>query len=266
MQVLEQFVAGKGDPRLCEDAVVVTDAHAAVVDGATDVTGRRYDGVAGGRWAMRACVQAIEAFPGDIDARAAVATMTRGLAARVDAGLPAAARPCASVTIYSARHRQVWQIGDVGFHYPGLPRDIGQPRKLVDLVAAQFRAAVIAAADAAGDVDLEREDPGRIAARALISRQGALRNTVGPYGYAGIDGRAVPHSLVFVRQLPDAVHELVLASDGYPDILPTLAASEALLARLLAEDPRCVGALQGTKGLERGQQSYDDRAYLRLRV
>jgi hypothetical protein len=62
------------------------------------------------------------------------------------------------------------------------------------------------------------------------------------------------------------VEDLVLASDGYPEILPTLAETEARLAELLAEDPSCVGVLRGTKGVMAGQISFDDRAYLRLRL
>jgi len=258
VRVVERFVVGKrADPALCEDAIVVTGGHAAVVDGATDISGRRYDGASGGRWAMAACVAAIRALPAEIDAYAAVEALTRAFAERTE---PANERPSASVTIYSAARRQVWQVGDVGFRMAGMPAR--PPRKRVDEIAAAFRAAVLAAEAAAGA--LGAEDPGRAAARALIGRQGFLRNTVGPYGFGGIDGRPVPRSLIGVREVPAG--ELVIASDGYPVIEPSLAESEATLARLLERDPRCVGELLGTKGLGEGQVSFDDRAYLRLLV
>jgi hypothetical protein len=128
--------------------------------------------------------------------------------------------------------------------------------------------AVIAAEAAAGTLGgagtLGAADPGRAAARALIGRQGFLRNTLGPYGYAAVDGRPVPPSLVVVREVPEG--ELVIASDGYPVIEPSLAESEATLARRLEQDPWCVAELQGTKGVLDGQVSFDDRAYLRLLV
>jgi hypothetical protein len=98
----------------------------------------------------------------------------------------------------------------------------------------------------------------------LIGRQGFLRNTLGPYGYAAVDGRPVPPSLVVVREVPAG--ELVIATDGYPVIEPGLAGSEAVLARLLERDPWCVAELRGTKGVLDGQVSFDDRAYLRLVV
>ncbi|MEH1168962.1 hypothetical protein V6V47_26620 [Micromonospora sp. CPCC 205539] len=190
-------------------------------------------------------------------------------AARLGSGLTAAERPSAAVTVYSRARREIWQIGDVGFTYRGLPASVGQPRKRVDRVAASFRAAVLAAEAAAGTINMDRAveaDPGRLAARALTGRQGALRNSIGPYGYAAIDGRPVPPSLVVVHPVPDGIDELMIASDGYPVIGETLAASESELASLLAKDPWCVAELAGTKALAPGQASFDDRAYLRIRL
>jgi hypothetical protein len=270
VDVVEQFVLGKAaDPSLCEDAVVMTEEYAAVVDGATDISGTSYDGLAGGRWAMAACVDAILGFPKGLDAHTAVAVLTREVAGRIGPETPPAERPSASVTIYSATRRQVWQVGDVGFAYAGLPVSVGQPRKRVDEIASSFRAAIIAAEAAAGNITMARPiqtDPGRTAVRALVARQGSLRNTTGPYGYAGVDGRPVPSALVGVHHVPEDVTELVMASDGYPAICGTLAESESVLARLLTLDPWCVHELRGTKGVLPGQVSFDDRAYLRIRL
>ncbi|WP_231954516.1 hypothetical protein [Actinoplanes derwentensis] len=69
-----------------------------------------------------------------------------------------------------------------------------------------------------------------------------------------------------VRSVPEDVTELVMASDGYPVIGRTLAESESVLADLLERDPWCVRELAGTKGVLAGQTSFDDRAYLRLRI
>jgi hypothetical protein len=278
VEILEQFVAGKlADPLLCEDAVIVTDDYAAVIDGATDVTGRRYGGLSGGvfggltggRWAMSACLDAIEELSAGINAATGVAALTRTLAARLDSTLSPADRPSASVTIYSAARRELWQVGDVGFSYPGLPAGAGQPRKRIDRIAASFRAAFLAAEAATGTIDLTHPgetDPARPAVQTLIARQGSLRNTTGPYGYAGIDGRPVPSELIVVHHVPENVSDLAIASDGYPLIAGTLAESESVLAQLLERDPWCVNELAGTKGVLKGQISYDDRAYLRLKI
>jgi hypothetical protein len=270
VEIVEQFVLGKaGNPQTCEDAIVVTAGHVAVIDGATDISGRNHDGRTGGWWAMAACRDAVQQLPYEVDAQTAVAAMTSVLAARIDPGLAPDERPSAAVTLYSRARREIWQVGDVGFAYPGLPVSAGRPRKLVDQVAASFRAAVVAAEVAAGRISLDRVtgiDPGRLAARALISRQGALRNTPGRYGYAAVDGRPVPPSMVVVHPVPDGIDEVIIASDGYPVIDETLAASESRLAVLLEKDPWCVAELAGTKGVLPGQISFDDRAYLRFRI
>lgn len=270
MEILEQFVRGKaGDPEICEDAIVVTSGHVAVIDGATDVSGRSYQGRAGGWWAMAACRDVIQQLPYEVDAHTAVAAMASEIEASIDSGLTPAERPSAAVTVYSRARREIWQVGDVGFAYRGLPVAVGRPRKLIDQIAVSFRVAVLTAEVAAGNLSMDRVtevDPGRLAARALISRQGALRNNLGPYGFAAIDGRPVPSSLVVVHPLPEEIDELVIASDGYPVIAETLAEAEATLAVLLEKDPWCVAELAGTKALMPGQESFDDRAYVRIRT
>ncbi|GLY02933.1 hypothetical protein [Actinoplanes sp. NBRC 101535] len=236
MDIVEQFVLGKhGDPQACEDAIVVTAEHAAVIDGATDVSGRRYGSATGGWWAMAACRDAVRRLPPDVDPHTAVAAMTAELAARVDTELIAAERPSAAVTVYSRTRREIWQIGDIGFAYRGLPTPVGRPRKLVDQVATSFRAAVLAA-EAAGTISMDQVlevDPGRLAARALTGRLGALRNIIGPYGYAAIDGRqAAPIALITRDPVGPATRQWLPAGPrcrpaSVPDPSPPAAASAA---------------------------------------
>lgn len=61
-------------------------------------------------------------------------------------------------------------------------------------------------------------------------------------------------------------NEVVLASDGYPFLKPTLAESEAALLHLIAHDPQCIHDFIATKGLVAGNKSFDDRTYIRFRV
>ena len=63
-----------------------------------------------------------------------------------------------------------------------------------------------------------------------------------------------------------AAHSVVLASDGYPVLLPTLCESEAALARQIERDPQNVSEFIATKGIVEGNCSFDDRAYIRLRL
>ena len=83
---------------------------------------------------------------------------------------------------------------------------------------------------------------------------------------AGLAKPAKPSATGCLFQVPKGVSQVVITSDGYPRILPSLQQSEDLLARLLAEDPLCIGPLRSTKGVKPGNASFDDRAYLRIRL
>ena len=168
---------------------------------------------------------------------------------------------------YPARP-EVWQIGDVCFWHPGLGEGGIWQRKIVDRYATDLRVAILHAelANGADPVTLARNDPGREAIVGLLRHQRIFCNNTGAgeWAYPAIDGSMVPPDLVSIYHVPPGVTEIVLASDGYPCLLPTLAASEERLAELLASDPLCIGPLRGTKAVAPGNISFDDRAYLRL--
>ena len=81
--------------------------------------------------------------------------------------------------------------------------------------------------------------------------------------YAVIDG--TPIYMPGTRTVPVS-HSVVLASDGYPTLHPTLNDSEAALAQQLANDPQNISTFIATKGLVEGNSSFDDRAYISLTV
>ena len=64
--------------------------------------------------------------------------------------------------------------------------------------------------------------------------------------------------------IPSSSSEIVLASDGYPFLKPTLAASEATLAEQIANDPQNIHSFIATKGIVEGNKSFDDRTYIRF--
>ena len=66
--------------------------------------------------------------------------------------------------------------------------------------------------------------------------------------------------------LPLPTKEIVLASDGYPFLKPTLTESEEALAHLLAYDPQCTHEFIATKGIVVGNKSFDDRTYIRFQI
>lgn len=271
MEVVEQFLASKtGRLVKCEDGIVVTNAFTAVIDGATEKTGRRYGGITPGRYAMLSCADALRSLDPDADCSAAIRWLTKALSDRLPPGLSASERPAAVLTAYSRARREIWQVGDVGFWHPGQPAGGITGRKLIDRYAADIRAAIlhVELGKGARQSALARNDPGRGAILGLLNQQSEFRNNLAAeeLAYPAIDGCEVPAELITVQRIPDNVTELVMASDGYPCILPTLEESEKRLASLLASDPLCIDELRGTKGVIPGNNSFDDRAYLKLMI
>ena len=84
--------------------------------------------------------------------------------------------------------------------------------------------------------------------------------------YAVIDGFPIPEDKVRLLTLDFQPWEIVLASDGYPFLEPTLEASEARLAHQRAVDPLNIGDFKATKAFTEGNNSFDDRAYIRFKV
>ena len=81
--------------------------------------------------------------------------------------------------------------------------------------------------------------------------------------YAVIDGTPI---YMPGTRIVKASNSVVLASDGYPTLLPTLKESEGALALHLANDPQNIGDFVATKGLVDSNVSFDDRAYIKLTI
>ena len=157
----------------CEDGIIVTDTFAAVIDGATDKTGRRFGGLPGGRLAMQVCIEGIRALELGVDGRGIADHLTHLLARRLPRDISREDRPSAMLAIYSPAHRTVWQIGDVRCWYSGLEEKAVNRKSTVDTIATEVRVAVLRAelASGASPADLARDDPGRDAILGVLRHQ-----------------------------------------------------------------------------------------------
>lgn len=61
------------------------------------------------------------------------------------------------------------------------------------------------------------------------------------------------------RKIPENTKRIILATDGYPLLKPSLEESEEHLANLLKRDPLLFREFKPTKGLIKGHASFDDR-------
>lgn len=268
----QPVVGGEDRLVLTRDGAVVT--RCAVVDGATDKSGRDYGGRTGGALAAECVAGTIEALPPDADPVDALDAVSRQLSLlrrewSIVSEDPLA--PSAVAAVLMPRRRQIWRVGDVHVAIRRAGQwDTYPAVKAIDQVVASARAALLLCRLAQGDtVDrLAVSDPGRAMVMPLLQAQNVLANLDddGPLGFGVLDGRSVPRRYLEVLDLDEAATEVVLASDGYLSPAPTLRDAEAELSASLAADPLRIGVYASTKAAPAGANSFDDRTYVRLRV
>jgi glycerophosphoryl diester phosphodiesterase len=102
----------------------------------------------------------------------------------------------------------------------------------------------------------------------LMQLQPAFQNSSVPshFRYVVLDGFFSDCQQVQVVKLPAIPTEVVLATDGYPQLYPTLSASEEALSLQLRRDPLMVSTCKATKPIIAGNLSFDDRSFLRITV
>lgn len=266
ISVVEQFVESKADDRVCEDMIIITDNFAAVIDGASDATGASFAGKSGGRLAAEIIAASIQRLSVDVDARSFADTLSTALCTAVGDLAPDVRWPVAVVTCVSAERREVWRIGDCHVVIDGVEH---ASTFLIDNAASRFRAAVNAALIAKGTPieEILDHDPGSQARRILTDNQQHLANTTGPWGYGCINGKEVPSEHIEVFPIREGPTEIILTTDGYTSVRPTLSETEATLSRLIREDPAAIGELWPIgKSARPGSNAPDDRAYLRIKL
>ena len=171
-------------------------------------------------------------------------------------------RLTASAVIYSRLRREVWLVGDchclIGGQYYDNPKPYEQP-------LAEMRAAKVVSLMAEGYTESQLRqsyDPAREVMIPTMLEDMKNQNVT----YAVIDGFPIPQQLVPVITLDFQPWEIVLASDGYPFLAPTLAETESLLEEQRKNDPLNIGKFKATKAFVEGNNSFDDRSYIRFTV
>ncbi len=168
-------------------------------------------------------------------------------------------RLTASTIIFSRLRREIWMIGDCQCLVNGQLFDNPKP---YEQELAQMRADIIKASPQPWSHFLD-EDTARqaIIPRMLETMQQQNKT------YSVIDGFPVDESHVRVITLDFQPWQLVLATDGYPFLCPTLKESEERLEEQRQQDPLNIGPrFMATKAFAHGNNSFDDRAYIRFDI
>ena len=266
--VIESHLEGKISEEKCEDGIIITNGHVAVIDGSTSKSPHSIvDGMSNGRAAMLALKDIINRLHPSctLSEFCSIATSeimdiyhSHGISVEYLKAHPEG-RLTASVAILSLSRREVWLIGDCQCLADGIFYDNPKP---AEAAIANHRSEIITDLLSHGKATVSSLQQNDIARDAIVGDivKTCFRQNI---DFATVDGFPIAEDKVKVVQL-SGCHEVVLATDGYPFLLPTLKESEEALARQLSEDPLCDRTFKATKGLKEGQVSFDDRAYVRI--
>ena len=272
MNVIEKSIIGKKSQEVCEDGLVVTDDFIAVIDGSTSKTpGHLNPDMKNGRYAMMLVSQYIRE---ELRPEATVDDFCQGVTDYIynkvyePLGVTERLmchpeeRLTASAILYSSARKEVWMVGDCQALIGGRLYDNAKPYE--QEIAAR-RVALIAEGLSPAEARKQIEP---LLIEAMLSGQNKNYTVIDgfPLYRAGIMVVPVSSSEI-IHASSDAVSassEIVLASDGYPFLKPTLAESEEALANQIANDPQNISCFIATKGLVEGNKSFDDRTYIRF--
>lgn len=259
MKIIESNIVGKKSQEACEDGLVVTEDFIAVIDGSTSKTPKHLNPeMKNGRYAMMLISEYIRE---ELKAEASVDDFCRGVTSYIynkvyeplgiaeRLALHPEERLTASAILYSEGRGEVWMVGDCQAIIGGKLYENGKP---YEQEIAERRAALIKGGMAPAEARKQIEP---LLIEAMLSGQNKT--------YAVIDGFPIYQEGVIVVSVPES-SEVVLASDGYPFLKPTLAESEEALAQQMASDPQNIETFIATKGIVEGNKSFDDRTYVRL--
>ena len=281
MKIIESSIIGKKSPEACEDGMVVTDDFIAVIDGSTSKTPKHLNPeMKNGRYAMMLISEYIRE---ELKADASVDDFCQGVTAYIynkvyeKLGVEERLkehpeeRLTASAILYSRTRNEVWMVGDCQAIIDGKLYENGKPyeekiaRKRVELIEQG-----LSPAEARKQIE-------PLLIEAMLSGQNQTYTVIDGFpiyreGVKIVVLKVNPASSgieTYFQEHPEPVsspNEVVLASDGYPFLKPTLAASEAALAEQIANDPQNIHSFIATKGIVEGNKSFDDRTYIRFSV
>lgn len=267
MKIIEQATVAKSDKAKSEDCIVVTDDFVAVIDGSTSKSPTRISRWrSNGRYAMQLISKYIKQMAKDTSVEAFCRGVTGyvrskyGKSQMERLALHPEERLTASCIVFSRMRRQIWMVGDchclVGNEYYSNAKPSEQ-------AIAERRSGIAHAMIDGGEATVEQllaHDTARERIVPLLIESMKGQN----HDYAVIDGFPIPMEHVRVLTLDFERWQIVMASDGYPFLRPTLQESEEALARQRAADPLNITYMKTTKGFYTGFNSFDDRSYIRF--
>lgn len=272
MKVIEEFIQSKtGDLSSCEDGIFASDNFIGVFDGATNVSKTKYEGKTPAQISKDLLLKALSELPENISAQEGVMRLDGAITKWYrDNNLfelmeKNPAERCFAVgAIFSKYYRQLWMVGECQAIVDG--KHITN-EKYIDKLFADVRAFYLETEiiDGKSIEELIENDTGREYVLPLIRRQTKFQNTENEmFGFDTFDGFYKNSHAVKIVDIPQNNEYIVLATDGYPELYPTLEESESALRKILEEDPLCFRTNRQVRAFKKGFESFDDRSYIRF--
>jgi hypothetical protein len=272
MEIVEKFTESKTlRAEENEDALFISDAFIAVVDGATSKSARLFGGKSGGRAVAEEIISSLKTIDSQIAPDGAIAVLTSRVYEKIVGPTfgrrkVVGDRPNASLVVFSRARMEIWRVGDCHFAING---QVNYGWKRIDTITSEFRSAFNRALLLSGRTvsQLRERDTGREQILPLLKKQSLFMNNphAGNLAYGVIDGNSEALKFLQVFQVP-ANAEVILASDGFPQVCGTLEESNSALSHIVRDDPLLIERSVQTKGVAKGRRSFDDRTYVRFRV
>lgn len=274
MKIIDEFIQGKNtDESLCEDGIFKSDSFIAIIDGATSKSKVPINDKSSGRFAMEKIKEALSVLNAKENAFSAMKFISDHLAQSyknldIYEKLEKAPieRATASMVVYSKIQKELWLVGDCQAF---INDKFISNNKKIDEVLGEARACFIQSELISGKTieDLLLEDTGRDFIFPMLQRQGIYQNNPiqTEYSYGCIDGINLLEDGIKIYDASNA-KSIVLASDGYPKLFNTLNKSESYLEFIIKNDPLCFKYHKSTKGLQKNNKSFDDRAYIKFKI
>ena len=271
---IEYFIEGKegatpaGNAK-CEDGLFYNNHFIAVFDGATDKSGKVYNGKKGGRIARDLIAGVFEKLPADASKEEVLQQINAAYQGfyqtypDIDFASNPLWRPTATLIWYSFARGELSAVGDSKARVDGA--SFNDQEKLVDVLNSELRVSVIRHLKLS-NADVAQNDLGRYYILPLLERQSEFQNNPKApkaFRYWAIDGFPIPPDEIRFWRFDKAPKIIELSSDGYQSYPPdaSVASYEATLSSFLKDDPERI-KYPSTKGVQKGNVSFDDRAVL----
>ena len=270
MKIIEYFIQSKyDDSTLCEDGIFHNEHFIAVVDGVTSKGNIKWDGHTSGYQAKEIILKGLGELKGKETAfevlRHLNTLLYKAYVNKVDFFQHhSEERLQATLVIYSVYHRQIWCFGDCQFM---IKEAVFADEMKIDTLVAEVRSVYLQLLMKQGKTvdELCIQDPSYDVIFPIIQRQFLLSNCDDEYGFSVLDGFCSDFGKAVIKDVPQN-SIVVLASDGYPKLMPTLKSSEDELEAIRINDPLCIRLFKSTRGWTNGKKSLDDRAYIRFQT